>query len=96
MPHWRIEGFDGAKKIFEADVTGRLGDQQIVALLQRLAARHLEPEEIIASSLPKRAAGYRGLLERNADDRGRGPITVGHGTFYLARRTDERLPRGEN
>jgi len=61
---WKIRGYDGDKQVFEQSIpAGSLTDQEMIALLQRLASRHLSDGDVIASSLKKNASGYAPLLE---------------------------------
>lgn len=62
---YRITGQDGSNEpFFQMDVpAGKLGKGGIVALLERLAARHLSDEEIVAASLKPNAAGFSAHLE---------------------------------
>ena len=82
-----IEGYDGANLIFKGGPVplGNLTDEGIIRLLQRLACKGLDEEEIIAASLPKNAKGYHPLLDPQFDRGGhRRWVTVGHGIKYTA------------
>jgi hypothetical protein len=86
VANWRIEGFDGTEKIFDHVVPGNLSDKEITTILQRLAARHLEPSETVFASLRKRMKGVRADLEINPIGGDRfGWMTVGN-PHYLASR----------
>ncbi len=84
--YWKIEGFDGVNKTFERLLPkGSLSERQIVVLLQRLSARHLDEDEIVSSSLRRNAPGYRSLLEPQYS-RGEHPaISIYAGRDYVAR-----------
>lgn len=84
--YWKIEGYDSSVQTFEKMLPeGRLSEKEIVVLLQRLVARHLDEEEIVSSSLRRNASGYTTHLEPHID-RGRRPtITVGSDPHYVAR-----------
>ncbi|QCI67235.1 hypothetical protein [Phreatobacter stygius] len=59
-----IEGSGKSGRIYTAEIRlGTLTEKGIIRMLQRLAASHLTPAEIIAASLPQNAMGYRPLLE---------------------------------
>jgi hypothetical protein len=83
---WKIEGYDGAQGIFEAEVAA-LSDGEMVGLLQRLASRHLTCAEVVAASLRRDSLGYAALLEPQKDlsTSGRHAISVGPGHHYVAR-----------
>jgi hypothetical protein len=77
--HWRIEGMEGDTRTFEVSIPmGSLSEAEIIALLRRLASRHLTAGEIVAASLRKSARGYSPLLEARVEsEAGRYTITVG-------------------
>jgi hypothetical protein len=55
------------------------------ALLQRLAARHLNEGEVVSASLRKNSAGYRADLEIHKSHGGRYCLmTTGSGPHYTA------------
>ena len=91
--HWKIEGRKGAKTFWEQELPGSLGKKRIIALLQRLAARHLAEHEIVACSLRPRDSGYHSLLEPLIDSRvaGRGSISVGNNPHYVASKIPNRV-----
>ena len=66
--YWKIEGFWSDTKTFERVLpAGSRSEKQIVVLLQRLAARHLDEDEIVSSSLRRNAPQYARFLETHTD-----------------------------
>ena len=60
----RIDGTDGDRTILRKFVPlGNLSNKGIIRLLQRLACKGLDPEDIIAGSLPKNATGYHPVFD---------------------------------
>ena len=84
--YWKIEGHDSLDQIFERVIPkSSLTEKGVIALLQRLSARHLDPDEIVSSSLQPKASGYRPLLESRVSQAGRRPtITCGENPHYVA------------
>ena len=84
--YWKIEGYDSSNKTFERVLPeGSLSEGEIVVLLQRLTARHLDEDEVVSSSLRRNAAGYASHLESHFDQGGRPMIRVGDsGPCYVA------------
>jgi hypothetical protein len=76
-----IEGIGKTGQIYSAAIRlGTLSEKGVIRILQRLAASHLQPAQIIAASLPQNATGYRPLLEAKVE----GPrITVGVMPYYV-------------
>jgi hypothetical protein len=72
MSPWKITGYDGSRQIYNGEAPSILTEEEIVTMLQRLAARHLSHEEVIAASLRKNLRGYSGLLECIIDRGGKG------------------------
>src|SRR5258707_373918 len=53
---WEIEGYESTRLIFSKNVPlGFLSEREMIALLQRLVSRHLEPNEVVAASLRSNA-----------------------------------------
>ncbi|MYF47320.1 MAG: hypothetical protein F4073_03205 [Rhodobacteraceae bacterium] len=53
---WCIQGFDSLNEIFKKEIPHHfLSENQLEELLKRLASRHLLEDEIISSSLNRRA-----------------------------------------
>ncbi len=68
---WKIRGYAGLELIFEQSIAaGSLSEQEITALLQRLASRHLSDNEVVSASLRKNARGYAPHLEVLPNTRG--------------------------
>ena len=84
--YWKIEGYDSFNKTFERVLPeGSLSESEIVVLLQRLSARHLDEDEIVSSSLRKNTPGYTHHLESHFDQGDRPMIRVGDsGPYYVA------------
>jgi hypothetical protein len=85
--YWKIEGYDSTDKTFEKVLPeGSLSESEIVVLLQRLSARHLDEDEIVSSSLRQNATGYASHLERHIDQGGRRiMIRIGDSSpYYVA------------
>ena len=83
----KITGYDGANQIFHKVVPlHRRSDASIISLLQRLACRGLDEEDIIDASLSKKTAGYRSILEpmTSRAPGHRASISVGVGISYEA------------
>jgi hypothetical protein len=85
-PLWKIAGYDSTTQIYEGEVPGILTEGEIATTLQRLAARHLSPGEVVAASLRKNLKGYAPLLECNIDRAGKKgtSVMVGDDPHYIA------------
>ncbi len=86
---WRIEGYDSCVTVFQKTLPfGKLSEAQMVALLQRLAAKHLSDNEIVAASLRPNASGYAPLLDHRVASRATGAarymISIGTNPHYVA------------
>jgi hypothetical protein len=85
---WKIVGYDGAKELFERALPlESLSEDQITALLQRLAAAGLTSNEIINASLRPNSKSYAPLLEAHRESKlsaKRFSISVGSGPSYVA------------
>jgi hypothetical protein len=65
---WRIEGYDSSLPVFQKTLAfGKLSEAQMVALLKRLAAKHLSDKEIVAASLRPNASGCASHLEHRVE-----------------------------
>ena len=96
--YWKIEGYDGFNKTFEKVLPeGSLSESEIVVLLQRLYARHLDEDEIVSSSLRRNARSYAPHLEPQCGQGRRRTISVGSSPSYVASiwQGDE-LPHGKD
>jgi len=92
--YWKIEGYDSTNKTFERVLPySFLTKKYVIALMQRLSARHLDEDEIVSSSLRPKAPGYTQLLEPRAGRGGRHTISVGENPHYVASVwRDDELP----
>jgi hypothetical protein len=85
---WKIVGYDGAQKLFERVLPlGSLSETEMTTMLQRLAAAHLRPDEIVNASLRRSAKSYAPLLEpqqEGSPPANRFSITVGLSPNYVA------------
>lgn len=87
-PVWRIEGYDGAKLIFQCNVPSYLlSDTQIEELLRRLVSRHLSGEEIVGASL-NRKTKRTALLNIGRSAQPPLVISCGDDPHYVARVVD--------
>src|SRR3954454_4086447 len=82
--HWEIKGYDGSNELFSSRVSGVLSNDEIATLLQRLAARHLNEQEVISACLRRNDPNYSALLHANIDaSSSRGVIiSVGQNPHY--------------
>jgi hypothetical protein len=86
---WKIEGYDGAQQIFEKTLPlSFCSEDQMIELLQRLAARNLTLDEIVRASLRPNSTEYAPLLEAHRQARAspadRFSIVVGVNPHYVA------------
>jgi hypothetical protein len=79
--HWKITGYDGTQVTFERLIPG--SEAEIIRVLQRLASRHLNDEEVVLSSLRKNSKGYLSHLEIQRNSGG-ALTTTGSGHWYTA------------
>ncbi len=91
MPVWKIRGHDGLVPIFEQTIPGNLSEREVIALLQRLASRHLSNDEVVSASLRKNAKGYTPHLEVLPNHHGTpGIMTTCGGYNYVATIEDDK------
>ncbi|MCC0069630.1 MAG: hypothetical protein H6897_06840 [Rhodobacteraceae bacterium] len=83
---WKIEEYDGHRLLGSYLVPGNLGRTGLNRILCQLAARHLNPKEVIAANLRKGMRGKTNLLEVKDDN---GGLQVGENPFLTARKVDE-------
>ena len=83
---WKITGYEGLQRLYERQIPlGSMSESKMTTLLQRLAARHLDFDEVIDSSLRKSAEGRPNHFEvREISGRKRGLETLGTGHHYIA------------
>ena len=80
---WKITGYDGAQTVWQGEVPfGTMSESEMKALLKRLAAKHLDQDEIVASSLRKNAKGRMNHLEVCRDIKSKKPLLMTMGTGY--------------
>ena len=83
--YWRINGYDGTHLIYKRIIPlGLFSEKRIIALLQRLASRHLDCDEIVNSTCSKRNRAYTPLLEPNVEFTKRYIVSVGLDPRYVA------------
>ena len=84
---WKIAGYDGDRTVYERQIRlGSMSEAEMIVLLQRLAARHLDEDEVVASSLRKNAKEYLSHLEVRKNTGGKCALmTMGTGHHYTAR-----------
>ena len=79
---WKIKFYDGQQEsILKLIPVGTLSEPEIRTLLQRLAARHLNDDEIISASVRKNAKNYSSLLEVISNKFGNFALMVNFGGF---------------
>jgi hypothetical protein len=68
--YWRIERLDRLDVTYERFVPGNLSEDEVTAIIQRLACKHLSEDEIIGASLrrPRRTALLETLRGGNPED----------------------------
>ena len=83
---WMIQGWDGSRKIFEAEVNvNKLGPNQIKSLLRTLTAKGgLTFDEILGAHLKKRTKGSTEHLHVNVDPQHH-ELTCGSNPHFVAR-----------
>ena len=83
---WKITGRDGNQPFYERRIPiGSVSEAGMVRLLQHLAARHLDEDEVVESSLRKNAKGYRSHWEIRKNIGGKpGLMTMTPGHHYTA------------
>ncbi len=88
MPNrsWLIRGYRGLEKFYERSLPiGSMSESEIVQLLQRLACKHLEFDEIVNASARKNAEYYAPHLEQEKEaSADHFSISVGHNPWYVA------------
>lgn len=83
---WRIAGFDGLKPILKATIPyGTVTPKEMRHLLQRLAAQHLTPREIIACSMRRGSRDRLPFLDvtEESDER-KFVLSVGQDPHFVA------------
>jgi hypothetical protein len=52
---WRIEGLHHYEAFFRTTLPGGYSEETIITIIQRLACRHLTPQEIVSASRERRS-----------------------------------------
>ena len=82
---WLITGSESTESVYKHRIpVDALSEAEVLLLLQRLASRHLTPDEVVSSSLRENAPGYTPLLQPMADRGGRYILRVGNDHCYTA------------
>ncbi len=83
---WKIVGYDGGRSVYERIIPyGSVFRSTMILILQRLAARHLDDDEVVDSSLRKNAKEYLNHLEVRENTGGNPAImTIGTGYYCTA------------
>lgn len=84
--HWKVEEYDGHRLIGSHFVQGNLSTKELTRILRQLAARHLNPEEVISANLRRKMLGKTNLLEVRNEN---GVLQVGENPFLTARKVEE-------
>ena len=56
---WHVQGFDGALQCLSVRLPIKTSGKDVQTLLQRLAARHLTPAQLVELAMQKRAGNLR-------------------------------------
>lgn len=75
---WRVKKWESGAEVAQWDVSGRLGEQQICILLQRLVAKSLTEREVVEAT-----ESQSSLFERVG---GGSPIVFGTDPYFTAER----------
>lgn len=82
MAVWRITHYQGAYIVSQHEAPGHLSEAEMVKTLERLVARHLDEDEVIAGSLRRNDPGYRHDFEVLKDTNSRAPKLWTDGTDH--------------
>jgi len=85
MRKWKIEEYDSDLLKGTYWAHGNLSEAEVSTTMKQLAARHLQPDEIIGANLRKRSVGRTELL---AVRKSSGDLQVGLNPFLVARKVD--------
>lgn len=83
---WQVDEYDGRRLLGTYVVPGNLSPEELTRILRQLAARHLNPKEVIAANLRKKMRGKTDLLEVRNDN---GVLQVGENPFLTARKVQD-------
>ena len=83
---WKIAGYDGGRSVYERIIPyGSVIRSTMILILQRLAARYLDDDEVVVSSLRKNSKEYPNHLEVQENTGGNSAImTMETGHHYPA------------
>ncbi|WP_309086639.1 hypothetical protein [Chelativorans sp.] len=82
---WVITGLKSTESVYKHRIpVDSLSEAEVVLLLQRLASRHLTPDEVVSSSLREDTPGYTPLLKPTDDRGGKYILRVGTDHCYTA------------
>ena len=85
---WSVVGYDNDSIVFERRISvDDIAESDVKALLQRLAARELSEDEVVAASMDSSAAGGLSISRLPGDSFGF-TTTVAAGRRYVATLTD--------
>jgi hypothetical protein len=85
MRKWKIEEYFSNQLRGTYWAHGNLSEAEVSIIMRQLAARHLQPDEIICANLRRRSLGRAELLHvRNST----GVLQVGQNPFLVARKVD--------
>jgi hypothetical protein len=90
---WVITGHESTASAYQHRIPeNSMTEAEVIALLQRLASRHLDIEEVISSSLRTDAPRYSKLLEPVVSRGGKYVIAIGNHFHYTAAIEDADTP----
>ncbi|WP_131725440.1 hypothetical protein [Rhodobacter capsulatus] len=85
MRKWKIEEYDSDELKGTYWAPGNLSETEVSSIMKQLAARHLQPDEIICANLRQRSSERTELLHvRNSS----GVLQVGQSPFLVAKKID--------
>ncbi len=82
MARWHIRGHLKHDQTFEAWVSGKLSERQIIQLLARLHCRHLSDAEVVAATTASRDRDRTDFMVTHMNG---GYMTTGSQEHYIAR-----------
>ena len=77
---WFIQGFDGAAQSLSFQLPLKTSGKDVQTLLQRLAARHLTPEQLVGLASKRRAGGLRPTTH----ERAKMSLAIGDGRYRFS------------
>lgn len=83
---WKITGFDGNQTVYERQIPhDSMSEAEMTALLQLLAATHLDDHEVVSSWLRENDEGDLGHLEVRQNTGGKYALLTTGSPNYTAR-----------